>query len=715
MSVRQVSDAAACLLAFVRRCIPCLVPAVLALGPIAPAAVLRVEFESISGQDRDAQLPASYEMLRGRAYGELNPSDPHNSIVQDIQLAPRNAHGRVEYVATFTLYRPVAGAKPSGVMVYEVVNRGASLAPRDYSTGDIFLQSGWQGDLPFGGKSLNGSHGETIQVPVAQNADGTPVTGPVLARFANVRPGTNTLPIRAASGYSTSGVPPLPLTADTTQSTLRTHTYEDLRGDVYGVSDIRSGDWAWTDCDETPFPGKPDPTKICVRGGFRADVLYQLQYTGRDPLVLGVGLAAVRDVVSFFRYAKQDEHGTANPVAGEVHAVIGLGISQSGNLVRTFLNLGFNEDEKGRRVWDGAMPIIAARQTPLNLRFAVPGGASNLYEPGSDGTVWWTRWPDPVRGHESHGLLDRCHSTNTCPKVMEVMGSSEFYALRASPDYVGTSGEADIPLPADVRRYYVASTQHGGGAGGFHWKPIEARRSTSHGPIEPQPCALPPNPNPMSQVIRALLYRFHGWVVNGEAPPPSVYPKLADGTLLRETDLARQFPFIPGVPSPEGIANPTLVYNFGPDFKATDLSGYFTIEPPQVIRVLPTYLPAIDADGNENVGIQTVQGQAPLGTYLGWNVTASGFDKGHFCSLTGSYVPFATSKRERLAHHDDRLSLEERYGTHDGYVARVRAATEQSVRKGFLLRGDADKMIQEAQASDVLRTEQPASGNASHE
>jgi Alpha/beta hydrolase domain len=416
-----------------------------------------------------------------------------------------------------------------------------------------------------------------------------------------------------------------------------------------------------------------------------------------------VGLAAVRDAVSFFRYEAQDGQGTHNPIAGQVQHTIGLGISQSGNLVRTFLNLGFNEDEQGRRVWDGAMPIIAARQTPLNLRFAVPGGASNLYEPGSDGTVWWADWQDSVRGQPARGLLSRCRATNTCPKVMEVMGSSEFYALRASPDYVGTSGKADIPLPENVRRYYVASTQHGGGPGGFHSAAMEARRPATAGPIEQQPCALPPNPNPMADVNRALLDRLHAWVVRDEAPPASVYPKIADGSLIPESELARRFPFIPGVPSPEGIANPTLFYDFGPGFRAADVSGYISLEPPQVTGVLPTYLPAIDADGNEVAGVRTVLAQAPLGSYLGWNVFASGFDKGKFCSLTGSYVPFAETKQERLAEHDSRLSLEERYGTHEGYVNQVRSATARLVKAGFLLPDDAAKLLDEAKHSDVLR------------
>ena len=170
--------------------------------------IVGLEFAPVPVKDTDPRLPAAYEMLRGRAYGEVNPEDSHNTLIQDIELAPRNARGRVEYATTFTIYRPIKGAKRSGILVYEVVNRGASIANRDYETGDTFVQSGWQGDLPFGGNSISGAHGETIQVPIARCPDGTSVTGPVLARFENIRQGTKTLPIRAASGYATSGTPP---------------------------------------------------------------------------------------------------------------------------------------------------------------------------------------------------------------------------------------------------------------------------------------------------------------------------------------------------------------------------------------------------------------------------------------------------------------------------------------------------------------------------
>jgi Alpha/beta hydrolase domain len=207
----------------------------------------------------------------------------------------------------------------------------------------------------------------------------------------------------------------------------------------------------------------------------------------------------------------------------------------------------------------------------------------------------------------------------------------------------------------------------------------------------------------MNEIVRALFMRFREWVMKGTEPPPSKYPMLKDGTLVTQAELGREFPFIPGAPSPANIPNPTLTYDFGLQFRRNDLSGVITQEPPQIVGVLPTVLPRVDGDGNEIGGIPTVQQQVPLGTYLGWNVTASGFFKGRFCSLTGSYVPFAATRKERLKSHDPRFSLEERYQTHEGYVKQVRLATERMVREGFLLPEDAQKMLKEAESSDALR------------
>jgi hypothetical protein len=327
--------------------------------------------------------------------------------------------------------------------------------------------------------------------------------------------------------------------------------------------------------------------------------------------VLGLGLAATRDVVAFFRHASKDDEGVANPIAGAVQYAIGEGASQSGNLLRTFLNLGFNQDEQGGRVFDGAMPTIAARQTPINLRFAVPGGASNLYEPGSDGTVWWNHWPDAVRHHKTAGLLDRCKATRTCPRIVEVLGSTEFWSLRASPDFVGTDGVRDILLPTNVRRYYVASTQHGGGVGGF--SVTKAPENISRGgSVTPPGCVLAANPNPMREIERALLAALKQWVMKDIAPPPSMYPTLAAGTLAAANAEAMHFPSVPGLPQPDALANPLLVYDFGKAFGAEDLSGVIASEPPAITDVILPRAPRVDADANEVGGIHTVQQQAAL-------------------------------------------------------------------------------------------------------
>jgi len=590
-----------------------------------------------------------------------------------------------------------------------------------------------------------------VMVPTAKNADGSSITGPILARFSNMTPGLSTLPLASATGYATSGAPPLPVDTDTTHAKLTSRPYESVSGVSSPVSTIPSGDWAWADCSSTPFPGTPDSRMICLRHGFDSNQLYQLEYRGKDPLVLGVGLAAIRDIVSFFRYAKQDDAGWQNPLAARVDHVIGQGASQSGNTIRTFLNLGFNEDESGKMVWDGAMPMIAARQNPINYRFAIPGGASGLYELGSDGVLWWSDWPDKVRNHSTGGLLDRCNATHTCPKIVEVLGSSEFWSLRASPDFVGTDGEKDIPLPDNVRRYYVASTQHGGGVGGFRLIPLEQREWNMEqmrqyrkmleqavpasakapsvaqsaavssaakpntppvqNPIVAMPCMLPYNPNPMNEINRALLAALEAWVAKGTDPPPSVYPTLTAGTLAHATAAAMRFPVLPDMPVPDGIANPLLTYELGEKFNYNDLSGSVASQPVPISAVIPPVVPRVDEDGNEIGGIHTVLQQAALGTYLGWNITAAGYFKGQYCSLWGSYIPFAATKPERLARHDTRLSIEERYGTQRGYMCVVRDAAKRLVQQRFLLQEDADELIAQAMASKAL----PSDGASSDE
>ena len=252
---------------------------------------------------------------------------------------------------------------------------------------------------------------------------------------------------------------------------------------------------------------------------------YELVFTAKDPLVLGIGFAATRDLNSFLRYSDKESTGTVSPVSKQIKWAVSRGNSQSGNFIRSFLNLGFNQDEGGRVVWDGVNPHIAARQLALNIRFANPGGAAGPYEPGSEGVLWWSDYTDTVRHRPAASLLDRCKATNTCPKIIETFGGLEFWYLRESPNLVGMDAKADIPLPGNVRRYYLPATGHGGGRGGF---------STAAPPV-PAGCLLPANPNPEAETVKALTAALVDWVTKGVEPPASRYPRLDKGELVAAT------------------------------------------------------------------------------------------------------------------------------------------------------------------------------------
>jgi hypothetical protein len=644
-----------------------------------------------------------YETLAGRAFGELDPGDPRNAIITDIRLAPRNANGKVEYVATFFLVKPIDLAKSSRLLWHDVPNRGGriTIAAAERRDGDIGLSSGWQADSS--GNTRPGPNNDYVIAPIATNFDGSPLTGPVMGRIFNVS-GPDSRPMFVDG----NPVPYLPLSLDTTKATLTTHASETIEGVIGGTQTIRSADWAWARCGAAnPFPGTPDPTHICLRNGFDPALLYQLVFTAKDPPVLGIGFAAFRDVASFFRNAKQDDEGTPNPVAGAVSWVISRGRSQSGNFLRAFLQLGFNQDESRRRVHDGAWPIIAGRRVTLNTRFALPDGTLKMYQAGMEGPQWYAPWPDPVRGLPTAGILDRCTASNTCPKIMEHFGAAEVWGLNMSPSLVGTSADRDIPLPDGVRRYYIPSTPHGGGRGGFNVGPAAAPACPG---VNFGVGMLAANPVPHTETVNALRVHFRNWVMNDVPPPPSVWPTLKDGYLVDPTKAALAFPTIPGLPAnaPTGLMNPVRDYDWGSTFNYTDGSGVPTKMPPSVKQVIRMKAVRVDADGNELGGVPVVLRDAPLGTYLGWNIVADGFFKGQICNYAGGMIPFATTRAERVANADPRLSLEERYGTHQGYVDAVKKAAARAVSQGFLLQADSDALIAQATASKVLNPQAPA-------
>jgi hypothetical protein len=658
----------------------------------ASARVARIAVEkreSPAYKGRSFGKAGQYEILIGHFFGEIDPNDPVNLVINDIKLAPRNTRGMVEYSATFEIAKPIDMAKASGVLLYTVVNRGNGCPQKipeancehnvyAYDEGHIGVASGWQGDL------RPRADAQTLVAPVAKNPDGSSITGPVMARLSNMPANAKTVNLNNLTYQR-------PVSLDTTKASLTKRTAEGGQ-----AIPVPSSDWAFADCNKSDFPGAPDPAKVCVKGGFDPTYLYELSYTAKDPLVLGIGWVATRDLNSFLRYEEKDDTGTPNPVAKKISWAVGVGSSQSGNFIRSYIHLGFNQDEAGRIVWDGANPHIAGRQLAMNFRFAVPGGVANLYEPGSEGVLWWSDYADELRHRPSKGLLDRCRESGTCPKIFETFGGSEFWALRMSPNLVGTDAKADIPLPANVRRYYFPGTLHGGGTGGFG--PLAKEDDAERGN-----CVLPNNPNPERDTMKALTAVLVDWVSKGTPPPPSRYPRLDRGELVSPTQAAMGFPTIPGKPIPDGMLNPFYDYDFGSAFNYADVSGAVSKMPPTITRVFPMLVPKVNADGNDDVtGVPSVLFQFPLGTHLDWNVTASGYLKGRACGLGGGYIPFAETKAQRLEAGDPRLSLEERYGTHERYVSLIQAATEKAIRDRFLLRDEADKIIQQVKASDVL-------------
>src|SRR5262245_42676035 len=559
------------------------------------------------GADSDPVLsdgaPFPIKRITGRAYGELDPRDPHNAIIQDIRLAPRNKRGRVEYQATFQLILPSDPEKLSGLMWHDVPNRGGrvTIVAAERNAGDVGLSSGWQGDNSGGTSQASGDRAG-VGVPVAKHADGTSITRKVLGRIVN-RSGLESEPILVQS----SPLPYRPATLDTRKATLTAHSHETTDGKVTVHSVVPSRDWAWARCDaQHPFPGTPDPAQICLRKGFDEKLLYQVVFTAKDPYVLGIGFAAFRDVASFFRYAEKDDAGTPNPLAGSVKWVIGRGVSQSGNYLRQLIHLGFNEDAAKRRVYDGAWPIIAGRRVALNFRWAQPDGALELYQAGSEGPQWWEPWEDKVRGLPARGILDRCTRTGTCPKIIEHFGSAEVWALKLTPEWVGTDAKEDLPLPDNVRRYYIPSTTHGGGVGGFNTS-LPGVGLPPIGPACPGNnwgnAIFPANPVPHTQTVNAIRQIFRNWVMNGAAPPPSVWPTLASGNLVDASKEAMGFPDIPAIVSvsktiPSDFIMPVFDYDWGPGFNYNDTSGVASKQPPAIKRVLRMLVPRVDSDGN---------------------------------------------------------------------------------------------------------------------
>jgi len=634
-----------------------------------------------------------YQFVTGIANGAVDPADPKNAVIQDIALAPLDAKGRVEYSTNFQILMPVDESKGNHIMLTEIVNRGNELDPSFFNigvtssapAGDGFLENqgltlvwtGWQADLvaPASNPGL-----VTMSAPIAHYRNGQTITGVVRSEWIVSTP-TSTQNILADSSSNTPGY------ASVTTSNAGLRLTERVHQNDPKVP-IPNSDWAFADCTSTPFPGVPNSQKVCLKNGFDTNHIYELIYTAKDPIVMGLGLAALRDVSAFFHNAATDDSGTANPLAGQITHTLLNGISQSGRLLRTYLDLGFNEDESGKQVFEGMQPHIGSLRNYINVRFSQPGRLAGTQHtekqyPGPESPLTYQPSFDPLTGQTS-GIFDRCTQTGTCPKIVHTMTDIEYWEASGRGDTTDPLGTRDLSLPSNVRIYQFSSNQHGG------FSPVAAL------PTSTGICEQLPDANTYTYNIRALLVALEQWVANGTLPPASLYSRLDHRSLVPLNQI--RFPRIPGVTGPAGIFNTHIVYYRGPRYDADDLSGIIAIEPPIPLVEYPSLAPQIDVDGNDIDGLRSHILQAPLGTYTGWNVRAAGFSQGDACDLTGSYIPFAATKAQRKASGDPRLSLQERYGSTAGYVAAVTAAVNSLVSQRLMLASDASGAISNATA-----------------
>ena len=415
---------------------------------------------------------------------------------------------------------------------------------------------------------------------------------------------------------------------------------------------------------------------------FRAPALYEFVYSAKNPLVAGLGFAAIRDLASFVRNAEKDDAGTANPLAGSVQRIYTACVSQPCRTMHDFVWLGFNEDEAGRKAVDGIVNWIGgATGIFMNYRFAQPFRTHRQHIgrnfPEFQGPFTNEVTTDGVTG-KSDGRLKRCAASNTCPKTFEANSENEYWAKNMALLHVTTDGK-DLGELADVRSYLVASLPHTGG----------------QAPSGKGYCALERNPLLGNAVLRALLVAMDEWVTSGREPPPSRLPRRADATLTTSAQDEVGFPKLQNV-TYNGRMHTGDLFDYGPD---ADKGILTTLPPRKVGTPYPALVPKTDADGNGIAGIRIPEVAVPVATYTGWGLRANA--NGDSCDHFGQMIPFAKTKAERTASGDPRPSLEERYASNADYVAKVTAAANTLKAERLLLDEDVQAAIAKAAASNV--------------
>jgi hypothetical protein len=631
---------------------------------------LRIERREVILNGRAFGAAGPYEKLVGKVDFGLDPSLPGNGEIVDLKLAPRNARGEVEASADFYMLKPVDPRRGNGRLFYEVGNRGgkAMLSTFQKAAGSpdptteaqfgdgalmrqgfTLLWMGWQWDVPERPGTMR------MEMPIATE-NGKKITGIVRGNFIlNERATTASVADRAHKAYEV-------LDPASPENVMTVRDDPTAKGQV-----IPHARWRFV-----------DGGTVALDGGFEPGRIYDVVYRTADPRVLGFGLSGARDLVSFLKHDTSPE----NPAFGLRYA-IGWGVSQSGRYLRHFLYQGFNEDEQGRKVFDGMFDQVGgAGRGSFNHRFGQASRDALQYFnilfpvdlfPFTDGPS-----TDPESGI-TDSLLARAERTNTAPKIFHLLTNSEYFNRAGSLVHTDPTGTKDAELPNNTRVYMIASAPHGPGP----FPPV----SNVGGGMTGRAMLNPLNYSP---AVRALFRALDRWIVDDVAPPPSAYPRIADGTLTPPSKAG--WPAVPGYQLPQ---QPLRAFhlNFGADWA----KGIVSVEPPEVGKPFVVSVPAVDADGNVRAGIRLPDIAVPLATQAGWNYRDTSIGApDRLAGEIGSYIPFPRTKAERDRAGDPRLSIEERYRNRDEYVGKFAASALDLVDRGYLLADDVADLLKHA-------------------
>jgi hypothetical protein len=653
-----------------------------------------------------------YQVITGIVHGKIDPKHEANAGIVDLALASIGADSLVDYSEDFVILRPKSAANAKRVLFYDVVNRGNKVATGAFNgagasfdagqqgnalllrLGYTIVWSGWQGNIAQSGHGDRAAVG--TKLPVATN-NGTPIVGMsreefVLDALAAQGPGLG------ANGVAVVNLTYPPATTDQSQVTFNWRTtWQTPQGMQFSSTSYPVPASSWS------YINNGTQLQFTLPQGADAGSIFTFIYPAKNPIVMGIGFAAVRDFVSFLNYDRTDRQGNPNPLQDMQRApcsaaacqrdrnfdvTIMEGVSQSGRFTRDFLWQGFNSDfhdPRGRQVFNGMFPIIpGSRKTFTNFRWGQPGrwskGHEDHWQPGDQFPFAYNVIRDPVSG-VTDGILNKCSANGTCPKIVHLDGGFEIFGARGA--LVSTDGAGhDLQIPDNVRLYVVPGANHGGGAG-------VAALSRA-----PQ-CLYLGSAVVESTVDRALAPVLEQWVANATAPPASQWPSVSAGTLAPAANQsAVGFPALGGV----GFAYRGDLYN---PLVVTDYSNAVPV--PNLDRKYTSLASRTDSDGNEIAGVRVPDVAVPLATYTSFNVRTVGHAPGEACYFQGSTVPFSITQGARQAIGDPRPSLQERYRNKADYVSRVQAAAEALVQQRLLLAEDVAVYVNAAQAQTLLQ------------